>query len=166
MMTCWAKLGPGIIRLMILSLSFIFCESSSSWTQTSASPLWDLLFFSAFLRVVRMKCSERCKALGVVCIKDFSGAWLNHLCGSDLTSGGCFVEEMDGKNNHLMWNECGSLFDNAFILAKFNNRFLSLSLSLPSAILYLILQWLLCSSLWTALLLTELLILLLEVEWV
>lgn len=38
------------------------------------------------------------------------------------------MEEMDGKNDHLMWNECGSLFDNAFILAKFNNRFLSLSL--------------------------------------
>lgn len=53
------------------------------------------------------------------------------------------MEEMDGKNDHLMWNECGSLFDNAFILAKFNNRFLSLSL--PSAISYLILQWLLCS---------------------
>lgn len=34
-----------------------------------------------------------CKELGNVCIKDLSGAWLSHLCGSDLTSGGCFVEE-------------------------------------------------------------------------
>lgn len=93
---------------------------------------------------------RECKAVGsVVCIKDLSGAWLSHLCGSDLTSGALW-RGMEGKNNHLVWNECGSLYDNAFILAKFNNRFLSLTsyiLYFILFILYFILQWLLCSSL-------------------
>lgn len=33
---------------------------------------------------------------------------------------------MGGKSSHLVWNECGSLYDNAFIPAKFYNRFISL----------------------------------------
>lgn len=41
---------------------------------------------------------RECKAVGsVVCIKDLSGAWLSHLCGSDLTSGRCFVEGNGGE---------------------------------------------------------------------
>lgn len=45
---------------------------------------------------------------------------------------------MEGKNNHLVWNECGSLYDNAFILAKFNNRFLSLTSYILYFIFYII----------------------------